>query len=504
LRTRAISVLVVAVCAAGPASAQPGVYQPNSHTLFYLPMDGPNAGAPENCGINNPSLLSYTTDRFGKVNAAIKVSAQGSYTDHFYIACSDTQIAASPSASFTLGYWTQITQFPNDGAGCTLGCDYRMFTILSTNGSNQGCSKYLSMDIGSGGSGDPDACQGGLNGNIGELTSSTSVIDGKWHNLVWVFDHSNQLISFYIDGNLNGTAALPDPPYTPQSTQYVAGAENGAFALNGNMDDLWIEDHAWTQGEVTQYYYALSNTVDISARAGSPTPSFMTQLQQAGITNVVINAPQPCPTKKCQYAIHTAGEQFNNFLGAGLGFQVAAYCYLHLATGSATGDVQANNCIAAIPQNDFPSIRFIALDVEDLSSPSPSNAITIISAAANTIAAEGKPVVIYTNAYFWNSIIGSTPTPQFSAYPLWNTTNGQGGFKDTGPPLSPSIASTVYCGSGIPDLNSFTPFGGWTTAQYLGSQYYIGPFTKAYQCMLGGALFGVSLDFDVFAPSLFQ
>ena len=255
LRTFAIAILQISLgyaAAVRPADAQPGVYQSNPHTLFYLPMDGPNAGAPEGCRINNPGLLSHIPDRFGNPNSAIRVSAKGNPSDNFYIACSDTQIAASPSTNFTLGYWAQMSQFPNDG-NCSSGCGYRIFTILATNGSNGGCSKYLAMDIGVGGGGDPDACQGGLNGNIGQFTSSTSVVDGAWHNLVWVFDHTNKAITLYLDGSDAGTGPLPDPPYSPKNTQYLAGAENGAFALNGGLDDVWIEDHAWTPPEVRSY-----------------------------------------------------------------------------------------------------------------------------------------------------------------------------------------------------------------------------------------------------------
>jgi uncharacterized protein (TIGR03437 family) len=265
LRTFAITILNMSLgyaAAVRPADAQPGVYRSNPHTLFYLPMDGPNAGAPEGCTINNPGLLSYVPDRFGNPNSAIHVSAAGSPVDHFYIACSDTQIAASPSTNFTLGYWAQMSQFPNDG-NCSSGCGYRIFTILATNGSNGGCAKYLAMDIGVGGGGDPDACQGGLNGNIGQFTSSTSVVDGAWHNLVWVFDHTNKAIALYLDGSDAGTGPLPDPPYTPKNTQYLAGAENGSFALNGGLDDVWIEDHAWTAAEAGSYYTGAGKSFSI-------------------------------------------------------------------------------------------------------------------------------------------------------------------------------------------------------------------------------------------------
>jgi hypothetical protein len=332
-----------------------------------------------------------------------------------------------------------------------------MFTILATNGDNNGCSKYLAMDIGSGGGGLPDACQGGVNGNVGQFISSTSVIDGTWHNLVWVFDHTNDLITFYLDGVENGTAPLPDPPYTPQNTQFVAGAENGSFALNGDMDDVWIENHAWTPGEVARYHDGISNVIDVSDSAGKPTSAFMEQLRHAGVKYVVVKAPQPCPDPSCQTAITVAGEQFNAFLGDG--FQVAAYCYLHFQATSPTGTQQAQNCIAAIPQSQLTSIRFMALDVEETPVASQADAIGVISDAIAAVTNAGKQAVIYTSSSLWSAITGNTN--QFMSYPLWTT---GGSFEDGG---------QQYCGNGVPSLTPFTAtFGGWSTR--VGKQYYYG------------------------------
>jgi hypothetical protein len=429
-------------------------------------------------------------NRFGTPSAATQVSATGSYLDNFYISCPDTQIAASPSTSITVGYWVQITQFPNDGAGCTIGCGYRTFTILATTGDEGGCSKYLAMNIGSGGGGLPSACQGSVDGETGGFTSSTSVVDGNWHNLVWVFDNTNDILTFYLDGVQNSTGPLPGQPYAPQNTQFVAGAENGSFALNGALDDVWIENHAWTQGEVTRYYAGLSNTIDVSESAGKPKSAFMADLRQAGVANIIVKAPQPCPDatptqqEQCQAAIAVAGEQFNAFSAAG--FQVAAYCYLHFQTTSPTGTQQAQNCLAAVPQSLLTSVRFMALDVEETPVASQADAISIISDAVAVVSA-GMRAVVYTNSSFWSKITGNTNL--FMSYPLW-TTGGE--FQE---------GSQQYCGTGVPSLAPPPNFGGWT--ERVGRQYYDGPYTTTSGCTAGAKLFGVSVDFDLFEPSLF-
>ena len=253
-----------------PATAQPGVYLANSHTLFYLPMDGPSPIAPEGCSVVGGPALTLIADRFGNAQKAIHVSGTDSPGDFFRIQCTNTKIAGSSSPSLTVGYWTRMTQVP------TLGGP-RDLTILATNSDNGGCRKYMVTEIGNGGF--PNACQGGTNGNVGEFISTTSIADGNWHQLVWVFDHMNKVVTLYLDGVQNGTASLPDPAFTPSNTQFIAGAENGSFALDGDLDDFWIEDHAWSPAEID------------SLTGVPPAPSFGSGgvTSQNGFTNEPIN-----------------------------------------------------------------------------------------------------------------------------------------------------------------------------------------------------------------------
>src|SRR5262249_45605195 len=159
--------------------------------LFYLPLDSPDAGAPEGCSINNSGLLSYIPDRFGDAGKAIHVAATGSASDFFYIACANTKIAANGTNSFTVGYWIRTSQpFPAGGdCGNYSGlCDYRNLTILASNTDNGGCRKYLTAQVSFGPSPGsfPIACTA-ADANTG-VVSTTSVADGRWHHLLWVFD----------------------------------------------------------------------------------------------------------------------------------------------------------------------------------------------------------------------------------------------------------------------------------------------------------------------------
>jgi len=261
-------VLCMAVAPLASAQTQPGVYQPNAHTLFYLPLDAPDAGAPEGCSINNPGLLSYIPDRFGTVGKAIHVSARGSASDYFFIQCNNSKIASSTSANFTVGYSIRTTVQQLGDCSFTGVCSMRNLTILASNSDNSGCRKYLTIELDAGPSvgAYPIACSSSSSNP--PLRSTISISDGQWHSLIWVFDYTNKILTFYLDGVQNNQGSLPDTPFSAANFQAVAGAENGSFALNGEMDDLWVEDHAWTPAEVAQFFGAVIGVTGLSAIVG--------------------------------------------------------------------------------------------------------------------------------------------------------------------------------------------------------------------------------------------
>jgi hypothetical protein len=90
--------LLLIAGANAPLQASSGIYQRGTGTLFYLPLDGPDAGKQEGCSIIDPhGVLSYIPDRFGNTDAAIHAAGTGSASDDFYISCQNTKIAGSSS-----------------------------------------------------------------------------------------------------------------------------------------------------------------------------------------------------------------------------------------------------------------------------------------------------------------------------------------------------------------------------------------------------------------------
>ena len=61
---RLVLVLLLFAGAYVPTKASFGVYQPGAHTLFYLPLNGPTAGAPDACKIWNAALLPVVFRRW--------------------------------------------------------------------------------------------------------------------------------------------------------------------------------------------------------------------------------------------------------------------------------------------------------------------------------------------------------------------------------------------------------------------------------------------------------
>ena len=293
---------VLLLFASVPLHSSSGIYQPSPHTLFYLPLDGPNAASPEPCTVVDPrGVLSYIPDRFQNPHAAIHVAGSGSASDSFQISCQNTKIAASASKSFTVGYWIRTTQALPGGGDCADfagSCVYRGLTVLAT-GNNSGCAKYLTtaLQFGQSVGAWPAACAS----NSTTITSSLSISDGGWHNLVWVFDYTSSQETFYLDGVVNTQAPLSVPPVTAASVQAVAGAENGTFALDGDMDDLWVEDTAWSASDIAQYFSAGAPSLwtMLSTTGGPPTTDASTVVYDHTSNRIILfggTLGSPCCT----------------------------------------------------------------------------------------------------------------------------------------------------------------------------------------------------------------
>lgn len=93
---------------------------------------------------------------------------------------------------------------------------------------------------------------------------SSSCNDGKWHNIVATYDGS--YLRIYFDGKLDATpvAWINNPVYNPTTnyatigSSYQDGISAYAAFWNGSIDEMILDNTAWSPAKVKNYYLATS------------------------------------------------------------------------------------------------------------------------------------------------------------------------------------------------------------------------------------------------------
>lgn len=236
---------------------------------------------------------------------------------------------------------------------------------------------------------------------------------------------------------------------------------------------------------------ARRNGIDTSYYAGSISDEVARNFLQAGVQYAVVKIPQRQPPTTPENRL-VAREQLTTLHNAGI--KTAGYCYLHFGKDAQRGDQQVQNCFDTLTEGEnlLGDIAFMAIDVEDTTQPEYNRPHDLIQEALDRITAvlgSGK-AVIYTAEYFWDPITRNDPS--FNDYPLWTAATYS--FESYVDP-----AGELYCfgagglvpqenqsgPNGIPSLQSFVPFAGWSKQQ--GNQYDIGYLNNGFrsQCLFG-------------------
>jgi hypothetical protein len=236
-------------------------YTPNIHTLFYAPFDSIYSDGsstffpelvdtattpdPKDCRINGRSDL-FTLTMPGRIGSAALI-ANSLFPDvrsEGNLACGNTMMTnagdGTPHPDYTIGLWIrrQGNLSGHSGEGT------RFLTFMATTFLPH---QFAKVELGANGTVSLSAGQCAVSG-------TKIVTDGAWHQVIAVFDRTPHRLRTYIDGVLDVDAGCDTGPLTGSNVQYLAAAENGDFTFNGNIDDLWVEDHAWTQAEVDGFF----------------------------------------------------------------------------------------------------------------------------------------------------------------------------------------------------------------------------------------------------------
>ena len=177
------------------------------------------------------SLTTFIQDRFGNVNSALALN-QGW-----------TQVPSGvyfKTPQFTISVWV----YPQSLDKCV-----RVLDFATNPGS---CNNSILMRLeGSCSPGFP--CLGIFNPTIAkQAESSQNLIQNKWQFLTGTFDGS--LMSFYIDGTLNGTKTLTYTlPTITRNANYFGKSCNPSYGYSSSyLDDLRFYNKSLTQMEIQQ------------------------------------------------------------------------------------------------------------------------------------------------------------------------------------------------------------------------------------------------------------
>jgi trimeric autotransporter adhesin len=92
-------------------------------------------------------------------------------------------------------------------------------------------------------------CQDYFVGEGDDLLGRFYLCDGDWHNMVFSYDGTENVIWIYVDGELSMAGLLPLVLDTTGDTLYIGANNSSGEFYSGDIDDLRIYDRLLTQEE---------------------------------------------------------------------------------------------------------------------------------------------------------------------------------------------------------------------------------------------------------------
>ena len=199
-----------------------GQFLPTPNTLNLYRFNGNSVNSIGNIA-STDSNITYVPGRYGKCANFNGTSSRITYTG--------TQLT-----NFTISLW---------------------FKTVSTNGGyliSQSAVNSNAFDVTIHNNGEISAVlwQDPYVGNKELLSNLKSLNDGKWHNLVTTRNGSTVII--YIDGNFDAKRTDMFTFTVGNYYKTIGSHSSGVNWLNGLMDEIIIENRAWSDNEVRKYY----------------------------------------------------------------------------------------------------------------------------------------------------------------------------------------------------------------------------------------------------------
>ncbi len=94
-------------------------------------------------------------------------------------------------------------------------------------------------------------------------TVAADVDIGEWHHYAFVRDDSADSIKFYVDGvQLGDAGSFSYDPEGGDDSLFYLGKDVGGEYWNGTLDDVYIYNKVFTEGEIEKYYLNQTNILD--------------------------------------------------------------------------------------------------------------------------------------------------------------------------------------------------------------------------------------------------
>lgn len=92
----------------------------------------------------------------------------------------------------------------------------------------------------------------GLTSTSGAASLAWTPVTGEWHHAALTYDHTSQLSTFYIDGEVASCATNPAPAYDAQPVVIGADSNNGGIDgfFDGSLDEVRVFSSARTSDQI--------------------------------------------------------------------------------------------------------------------------------------------------------------------------------------------------------------------------------------------------------------
>jgi hypothetical protein len=347
-----------------------------------------------------------------------------------------------------------------------------------------------------------------------DIVGTKTAGDGNWHQIIGVYDGTNQLL--YLDGQLTGVPLASTPSGSGDDVQIAQAPDYaGGRNFNGNIAEVAILGQALTAAQIVTVYNTLGQapTVTVAPTAPSIYPGYTQKLTATAVgstpitykwyyivaggstTNLIPGAtsstytipPVTVAQNGYQYGVIAINAVGAAAAAATLTVQdAAAFPVTDLYPGTAEAYAGAPVTYGVVAGGTLPIYYQWSMDGSPVAGATNATFASVAQCGPHTYQ------VTYTNALSAGSpVVSSVATLQGDAYPtnIMFNTNGTGWQLNT-PGAVPTIATNVLTLTDGGSGEAASAF--YTTAQYVGS--FTASFTYSGVGGADGAAFIVQND----------